>query len=96
MSVVDRLLTDKPNAAVIGDETQFWSIEKAANGQKYFFNKKTKVSQWEKPDCLKTADERENKTNWIECTKSDGRVFYYNLITKRSQWIIPPELNMLR
>ncbi|EAR84054.2 FF domain protein (macronuclear) [Tetrahymena thermophila SB210] len=95
MSLVDKLL-QKPESATFVDERQFWSIEKASNGQKYYYNKKTKESQWEKPECLKTEEEKENQTDWIECTKQDGRVFYYNTKSKKSQWLIPEELKILR
>ncbi|KAL4477091.1 hypothetical protein ABPG72_015404 [Tetrahymena utriculariae] len=95
MSLVDKLLL-KPESATFVDERQFWSIEKASNGQKYYYNKKTKESQWEKPECLKTEEEKENQTDWIECTKQDGRVFYYNTKSKKSQWLIPEDLKVLR
>ena len=58
--------------------------------------KQTKKSTWEKPDCLKTAEEKLNSTDWQECSTSDGRTFYYNAKLKKSLWNMPPELKAIK
>ncbi|XP_020207674.1 pre-mRNA-processing protein 40A [Cajanus cajan] len=74
-----------------------WIEHTSATGRKFYYNKKTKVSSWEKPFELMTPIERvDASTNWKEYTSPDGRKYYYNKVTKESKWSIPEELKLAR
>ncbi|KAK7390989.1 hypothetical protein VNO78_19255 [Psophocarpus tetragonolobus] len=74
-----------------------WIEHTAATGRKFYYNKKTKLSCWEKPFELMTPIERvDASTNWKEYTSPDGRKYYYNKLTKESKWSIPEELKLAR
>ncbi|KAJ7967603.1 pre-mRNA-processing protein 40A-like [Quillaja saponaria] len=74
-----------------------WIEHTSSNGRRFYYNKKTKVSNWEKPLELMTPIERADaSTNWKEHTSPDGRKYYYNKITKESKWLIPEELKLAR
>ncbi|KAL1544332.1 pre-mRNA-processing protein 40B [Salvia divinorum] len=61
---------------------------------KYFYNKRTRVSSWEKPLELMTPNERADaSTDWREFTSPEGRRFYFNKVTKQSKWRIPEEVS---
>eukprot|EP00913_Durusdinium_trenchii_P019219 g18061.t1 len=68
-----------------------WTEHTHSDGRRYYYNKVTKASSWDKPECLKNADERMNTTVWKEYKTADGRDYYYNPITKQSVWTMPPE-----
>ncbi|KAH1190889.1 Pre-mRNA-processing protein 40B [Glycine max] len=74
-----------------------WIEHTSATGRTFYYNKKTKVSSWEKPFELMTPIERvDATTNWKEYTSPDGRKYYYNKITNESKWSIPEELKLAR
>ncbi|KAK4284452.1 hypothetical protein QN277_001284 [Acacia crassicarpa] len=74
-----------------------WIEHTSANGRRFYYNKKTKVSSWEKPFELLTPIERADaSTNWKEYTSPDGRKYFYNKVTKESKWTIPEELKLAR
>ncbi|KAL6880484.1 hypothetical protein ACP4OV_012049 [Aristida adscensionis] len=74
-----------------------WQEHTAADGKKYYFNKKTRQSSWEKPAELMTPLERADaSTEWKEFTTPEGRKYYYNKVTKQSKWTIPDELKVAR
>lgn len=74
-----------------------WIEHTARNGKKYYYNRITKVSSWEKPLELMTPIERADaSTDWREHTGPDGRTYYYNKVTKQSKWRIPDELKLAR
>ncbi|KAJ2747929.1 U1 snRNP protein [Coemansia sp. BCRC 34301] len=58
-------------------------------GRAYYFNPATKKTTWEKPDELKSEQER--LSVWKEYAK-DGRAYWYNTETKKSTWTKPAEL----
>ncbi|XP_028767229.1 pre-mRNA-processing protein 40A isoform X2 [Neltuma alba] len=79
------------------DGSTDWIEHTSANGRRFYYNKKTKVSSWEKPFELMTPIERADaSTNWKEYTSPDGRKYYYNKVTKESKWTIPEELKLAR
>jgi pre-mRNA-processing factor 40 len=41
-----------------------WTIHVAANGLNYYYNKETNKSTWEKPEELKTEDEKIYQCDW--------------------------------
>ncbi|KAL5139935.1 Pre-mRNA-processing protein 40B [Glycine soja] len=74
-----------------------WIEHTSATGRTFYYNKKTKVSSWEKPFELMTPIERvDATTNWKEYTSPDGRKYYYNKITNESKWSVPEELKLAR
>ncbi|XP_068669590.1 pre-mRNA-processing protein 40A-like [Aristolochia californica] len=74
-----------------------WQEHTAADGRRYYYNKKTRQSSWEKPLELMTPIERADaSTVWKEFTTPDGKKYYYNKVTKQSKWVIPEELKLAR
>lgn len=74
-----------------------WQEHTSADGRRYYYNKKTRQSSWEKPMELMTPIERADaSTVWKEFTTPEGRKYYYNKVTKQSKWTIPEELKMAR
>ncbi|XP_058189771.1 pre-mRNA-processing protein 40A-like isoform X3 [Rhododendron vialii] len=72
-------------------------LEHIRAGKRYYYNKKTKFSTWEKPLELMTSIERADaSTDWKEHTSPEGRKYYYNRVTKQSKWKIPDELKLAR
>ncbi|XP_027363511.1 pre-mRNA-processing protein 40A-like isoform X2 [Abrus precatorius] len=94
--------TVMPSAAIVQPQlakngSTDWIEHTSATGRKFYYNKKTKVSSWEKPFELMTPIERvDASTNWKEYTSPDGRKYYYNKVTKESKWSIPEELKLAR
>ncbi|XP_021776167.1 pre-mRNA-processing protein 40A-like [Chenopodium quinoa] len=92
-----------PTTSVV--DSRFKSTEKSSsdwlehtnNGRRFYYNKKTRQSTWEKPFELMTPIERADATtDWKEYTGPDGRKYYYNRVTKQSKWVIPEELKLAR
>lgn len=55
-----------------------WGEHKTEDGRKYWFNKVTMVSTYDKPFCLKTPEERSiPPCPWKEYS-ADGKVYYSN------------------
>ncbi|XP_052202335.1 pre-mRNA-processing protein 40A isoform X2 [Diospyros lotus] len=74
-----------------------WQEHTSPDGRRYYYNKKTRQSSWEKPLELMTPIERADaSTVWKEFTTTDGRKYYYNKVTKQSKWQIPEELKLAR
>lgn len=74
-----------------------WTEHTAPNGRKYYYNSLLGKSSWEKPDELKTAEEKAltgSLSAWKQFTAPDGRKYYYNSTTKQSSWEPPPELKV--
>ncbi|KAL9244749.1 hypothetical protein vseg_018484 [Gypsophila vaccaria] len=72
-------------------------LEHIKNGRRYYYNKKTRQSTWEKPLELMSPIERADATtDWKEFTSLDGRKYFYNKVTKQSKWLIPEELKWAR
>ncbi|RYR37342.1 hypothetical protein Ahy_A09g042244 isoform B [Arachis hypogaea] len=72
-----------------------WIEHTSSNGVRYYYNKKTKVSSWERPFELMTPIERvDATTNWKEYTSPNGIKYYYNKVTRESKWMIPEELKV--
>lgn len=74
-----------------------WQEHTSADGKRYYYNKKTKQSSWEKPLELMTPTERADaSTVWKEFTTQDGRKYYYNKVTQQSKWTLPEEVKLAR
>lgn len=88
-------ITSKPD---LGEKVPLlWIEHTARNGKKYYYNRLTRLSTWEKPLELMTAIERADaSTDWREYTSPDGRKYYYNRVTKQSKWHIPDEVKLAR
>ncbi|EEF52242.1 protein binding protein, putative [Ricinus communis] len=82
-----------PNQQSLSD----WQEHTASDGRRYYYNKRTKQSSWEKPLELMTPLERADaSTVWKEFTTPEGKKYYYNKITKQSKWSMPDELKLAR
>jgi pre-mRNA-processing factor 40 len=77
-------------------EAAAWTEHTHNDGRRYYYNRITKQSSWDKPECLKTESERLNTTVWKEYKTADGRDYYFNPATKQSVWEMPAELKRLR
>ncbi|KAJ4701578.1 pre-mRNA-processing protein 40A [Melia azedarach] len=74
-----------------------WQEHTSSDGRRYYYNKRTKQSSWEKPVELMTPIERADaSTVWKEFTTPEGKKYYYNKVTKQSKWSIPEELKLAR
>ncbi|KAK4559903.1 hypothetical protein RGQ29_008904 [Quercus rubra] len=73
-----------------------WQEHSSADGRRYYYNKRTKQSSWEKPPELMTPIEADASTVWKEYTSPEGRKYYFNKVTKESKWTIPEELKLAR
>lgn len=72
-------------------------IEHTRRGRRFYYNKRTRVSTWEKPVELMTGTERADaSTEWREITSPDGYKYYYNRVTKKSTWTMPDEVKLAR
>mmetsp|Transcript_26599 Transcript_26599/g.58401 ORF Transcript_26599/g.58401 Transcript_26599/m.58401 type:complete len:586 (+) Transcript_26599:43-1800(+) len=78
------------------DEASAWTEHTHRDGRRYYYNRITEASSWDKPDCLKSQEERMNTTSWKEYKTADGRDYFYNPVTKQSVWEMPIELKRLR
>ncbi|XP_019165292.1 PREDICTED: pre-mRNA-processing protein 40A-like isoform X3 [Ipomoea nil] len=98
--------TEESNAAIpeanpqpvsVDKKPSDWTEHTTRNGKKYYYNRRTKISSWEKPLDLMTAIERADATtDWRECTSPAGKKYYYNKVTKVSKWAMPDELKLAR
>ncbi|KAJ6675961.1 PRE-MRNA-PROCESSING PROTEIN PRP40 [Salix viminalis] len=74
-----------------------WQEHTASDGRRYYYNRRTKQSSWDKPLELMTPIERADaSTVWKEFTTQEGKKYYYNKVTKQSKWSIPEELKIAR
>ncbi|GAB2293747.1 hypothetical protein Dimus_038273 [Dionaea muscipula] len=74
-----------------------WQEHTSSDGRRYYFNKITRESSWEKPLELMTPLERaEAWSGWKEFTTEDGRKYYHNKATNQSKWTLPEELKLAR
>lgn len=82
---------------VIQEALSDWQEHTAGDGRRYFYNKRTNMSSWEKPLELMTPLEKADaSTVWKEFTNAEGKKFYYNKETKQTEWTIPQELKLAR
>ncbi|XP_055835210.1 pre-mRNA-processing protein 40A-like isoform X3 [Solanum dulcamara] len=74
-----------------------WIEHTSRNGKKYYYNRRTRISSWEKPLELMTEMERADaSTDWREVTSPEGRKYYYNKVTRKSKWKMPDEVKFAR
>ncbi|KAJ1815978.1 U1 snRNP protein [Coemansia sp. RSA 2598] len=78
-------------AASLSGSTTAWTEHVSGEGRTYYHNRETGVTTWEKPDDLKTPQERASV--WKEYSK-DGRPYWYNSVTKETTWNKPAELSV--
>lgn len=81
----EQIVSSKTNITV---ETSAWTQHKADDGRIYYYNKVTKVSSWNKPEELKTHEEKV-KSIWKEYKTPEGKTYYYNTLTKITTWTKP-------
>lgn len=74
-----------------------WQEHTNSDGKRYFYNKKTRQSSWEKPfELLSPIERADASTDWKEFTTADGRKYYYSKVTKQSKWTMPEEMEAAR
>jgi len=74
-----------------------WAEHTHTDGRIYYYNRVSGKSLWEKPDALKTADERAvSNSNWKEYKTADGKAYYYNVLTQKTTWEVPEEISKAR
>jgi len=73
-----------------------WAEYVTPDGRRYYYNKLNKTTTWEKPEELKTPEERAMSCPWKEYTADSGRKYYYNSETHESVWEVPEELKAFR
>ncbi|TKY57919.1 Pre-mRNA-processing protein 40A [Spatholobus suberectus] len=89
--------TDAATTATNQQSLSDWQEHTSADGRRYYYNKRTRQSSWEKPLELMSPIERADaSTVWKEFTSSEGRKYYYNKVTHQSTWSIPEELKLAR
>ncbi|KAK7383248.1 hypothetical protein VNO78_28922 [Psophocarpus tetragonolobus] len=89
--------TDAATNAANQQSLSDWQEHTSADGRRYYYNKRTRQSSWEKPLELMSPIERADaSTVWKEFTSSEGRKYYYNKVTQQSTWSIPEELKLAR
>ncbi|CAN6445562.1 unnamed protein product [Victoria cruziana] len=90
-----QLATSQPSSSL--QSSSDWQEHTSVDGKRYYYNKNTKQSSWEKPLELMTPIERADaSTVWKEFTTAEGRKYYYNKVTKQSKWTMPEELKLAR
>ncbi|CAG5124750.1 unnamed protein product, partial [Candidula unifasciata] len=78
------------------DKKSAWGEHKAPDGRTYYYNSITKESSWEKPEELKTPQEKLlSQCPWKEYKSDAGKIYYHNAVTKESRWTKPKELEDL-
>lgn len=78
------------------DKKSAWGEHKAPDGRTYYYNIVTKESSWEKPEELKTPQEKLlSQCPWKEYKSDAGKIYYHNAVTKESRWTKPKELEDL-
>lgn len=73
-----------------------WTEHTHSDGRRYYYNKSTKASSWDKPEVMKSAEEKLNTTPWKEYKTAEGRDYFFNPETKQSVWEMPDELKRIR
>lgn len=87
---IDLLYMDHP--VTLEEERKVWTIHQSVNGTTYYYNRATKKSQYEMPECFKTTEEVLEHPDWKEYRTAEGKKFYYNAITRKSCWQLPNEV----
>ncbi|RDX79895.1 Pre-mRNA-processing protein 40A, partial [Mucuna pruriens] len=89
--------TDPATTATNQQSLSDWQEHTSADGRRYYYNKRTRQSSWEKPlELMSPVERADASTVWKEFTSSEGRKYYYNKITQQSTWSIPEELKLAR
>lgn len=72
-----------------------WQTFETKDGKKYYFNKKTNTTTWDKPDEMLTETERAHiqASDWQEFKTPEGKPYYYHPVTKETVWVRPASLN---
>lgn len=67
-----------------------WKEFTTSDGRKYYHNAETNQTSWEKPETLKSQDEKALGP-WTEFKTADGKTYYYNTLTRETSWEKPSE-----
>ena len=71
-----------------------WVEVKTDNGSIFYFNKKMNSSTWEKPNELKSEEEK--LSGWNKQIGVNGQLYYFNPILKSSVWEEPEEFKLAK
>lgn len=89
--------TDAATNTTSNNSASDWQEHTAGDGRRYYYNKSTRQSSWEKPlELMSPLERADASTVWKEFTSSEGRKYYYNKVTQQSVWTIPEELKLAR
>ena len=80
------------NPISMEEERKVWIVHQSLQGSTYYFNRATKKSQYEMPECFKTTEEELDHPEWKEYRTAEGRKFYYNATLRKTSLLIPPEV----
>ncbi|XP_043965985.1 WW domain-binding protein 4 [Gambusia affinis] len=81
-------------------EMQVWVEGQSDEGQTYYYNTVTGVSQWEKPEGFQggssaSAQSQQSESSsgspWMEAVSPDGYTYFYNTNTGESSWEKPAD-----
>jgi len=73
------------------DEKENWTVHHGANGFLYYYNKRTKKSQWEKPTCFRPEEEKQASQDWKQYTTQSGKSVYLHTASMKFSWKLPAE-----
>lgn len=71
-----------------------WKEVAAPDGSVFYYNARTGISSWEKPNELKSEEEK--LSGWSKMRGPEGKIYYYNSIYKKSTWEEPKEFTEAR
>ena len=69
-----------------------WKATTTADGRTYYYNAETQVTQWTKPDELKTPEERATEGTEWQVHSANGKPYWAHSVTKQTRWDPPPEV----
>lgn len=69
-----------------------WRATTTADGRTYYYNSETNVTQWTKPEELKSNEERATEGTEWQMHEANGKPYWAHSVTKQTRWDPPPEV----